>query len=303
MDNNTIYQELIKTVNENIVQKNADLKEYTFTKTGGNADILVFPTTYDEAQKIVSFAYQQEIPLTILGNGSNVIIKDGGIRGIVLNLLKLNIIGVVGKKITAQSGAAIMEVSQAAYNNSLTGLEFACGIPGTVGGALYMNAGAYGGEVSHVFEKAVVLNRKGELLTMNKDDLGLKYRSSNVEKENYVVLEVTFSLQEADAELIKEKMIYLTYLRQLKQPLEYPSCGSVFKRPPNHYSGKLIQDSGLQGEKIGGAQVSTKHAGFIVNVGGATATDYIKLIQLIQKKVKEKFEVELETEVKIIGED
>ncbi|MGX5609150.1 UDP-N-acetylmuramate dehydrogenase [Bacillus cereus] len=298
-----VYNELLNILDSNKVKKDEPLKRYTFTKTGGNADYFVLPTTYKEVQDVIKYANQNNIVFTILGNGSNLIVKDGGIRGIVLNLTKLTDISLKNNKIIVQSGATIIDTSRFALENHLTGLEFACGIPGTVGGAVYMNAGAYGGEVSHAIESVVVLTRDGEILNLNRDDLELEYRKSVIPKKGYLVLEATFALQEGEYNEIKEKMDELTFLRESKQPLEYPSCGSVFKRPPGMFAGKLIQDSGLQGKQIGGAQVSTKHAGFMVNVDKATASDYVKLIRYVQETVKAKFDVELETEVKIIGEE
>lgn len=298
-----VYNDLLNILDSNKVKKDEPLKSYTFTKTGGNADYFVLPTTYKEVQDVIKYANQNNIVFTILGNGSNLIVKDGGIRGIVLNLTKLTDISLKNNKIIVQSGATIIDTSRFALENHLTGLEFACGIPGTVGGAVYMNAGAYGGEVSHAIESVIVLTRDGEILNLNRDDLELEYRKSVIPKKGYLVLEATFALQEGEYNEIKEKMDELTFLRESKQPLEYPSCGSVFKRPPGMFAGKLIQDSGLQGKQIGGAQVSTKHAGFMVNVDKATASDYVKLIRYVQETVKAKFDVELETEVKIIGEE
>lgn len=298
-----VYNDLLNILDDTKVKKDEPLKKYTFTKTGGNADYFVLPTTYQEVQDVIKYANQNKIDFTILGNGSNIIIRDGGIRGIVLNLTKLTDILLKDNKVIVQSGATIIDTSKFALENHLTGLEFACGIPGTVGGAVYMNAGAYGGEVSHVIENVLVLTRDGEILNLNKDDLELEYRNSSISREGYLVLEATFALQEGDYNKIKEQMDELTFLRESKQPLEYPSCGSVFKRPPGMFAGKLIQDSGLQGKQIGGVQVSTKHAGFMVNVGEGTASDYVKLIRYVQETVKSKFNVELETEVKIIGEE
>ncbi|MGM9925272.1 MAG: UDP-N-acetylmuramate dehydrogenase [Bacillus sp. (in: firmicutes)] len=298
-----IYNDLTKLVNVENVWKEEPLKKYTFTKTGGHADVLVFPTSYQEVEAVYKYAKRQRIPLTILGNGSNLIIRDGGIRGIVMILTKLNRITVDGDRIIAQSGAAIIDVSRTALAHHLTGLEFACGIPGTAGGALFMNAGAYGGEVKDVLESAIVLDEEGNIRELTKDEFDFGYRTSAFAKKNYCVLEGTFLCEPGDAAAIKAKMDELTFLRESKQPLEYPSCGSVFKRPPNHFAGKLIQDSELQGVQIGGVQVSTKHAGFMVNVDGGTASDYIALIEHVQKTVFEKFGIKLETEVKIIGEN
>lgn len=288
---------------EEKIRVNEPLSKYTFTRTGGNADLLILPTTYQEVQGIVKYTHSNNVPLTILGNGSNLIIKDGGLRGVVLVLTELNDISLKGNKIIAQSGAAIIDTSRFALQHHLSGLEFACGIPGTVGGAVYMNAGAYGGEVKDVLEHVLVLTEDGELKTLLNHELELEYRSTIISKEKFLVLEATFSLQPGDTKEIKAKMDELTFLRESKQPLEYPSCGSVFKRPPGLFAGKLIQDSGLQGKTIGGVQVSTKHAGFMVNINNGTATDYLNLIKYVQDTVYEKFGVMLETEVKVIGED
>ncbi|AJH79415.1 MULTISPECIES: UDP-N-acetylmuramate dehydrogenase [Heyndrickxia] len=303
MAEKTILQDLRSLIYPREILEDEPLSKYTFTKTGGKADILIFPETYEEVQKTVRFASLNGVPYTILGNGSNLIIKDGGIRGIVLILTKLAKISHTGNDITAQCGAAIIDVSRYALKQNLTGLEFACGIPGSVGGALYMNAGAYGGEIKDVLKSALVLTKTGKMKRLEKSDLSFQYRKSSIAENGEIALEGTFSLKPGDAQEIKAKMDELTYLRESKQPLEYPSCGSVFKRPPGYFAGKLIQDSGLQGKRIGGVEVSTKHAGFMVNVGGGTATDYMNLIKFVQKTVKEKFGVDLETEVKIIGED
>lgn len=303
MTTSNIYNDLNKLMNNEHVFQNEPLKKYTFTKTGGNADLLVLPTSYNEVEAIYKYAKQHEIPLTILGNGSNLIIRDGGIRGIVMILTMLNKILVDGNRIIAQSGATIIDVSRTALAYELTGLEFACGIPGTAGGALFMNAGAYGGEVKDVLESAIVLDEEGNLLTLSKEDFDFGYRTSAFAKKQFCVLEGTFYCEKGRPEEIKAKMDELTFMRESKQPLEYPSCGSVFKRPPGHFAGKLIQDSNLQGVQIGGVQVSTKHAGFMVNVDHGTASDYVALIKHVQKTVFEQFGVELETEVKIIGED
>src|SRR5690625_5297475 len=216
---------------------------------------------------------------------------------------KLSTIRVEGTRIIAQSGALIANVSKRALDEHLTGLEFACGIPGSVGGALFMNAGAYGGEIKDVLIQAVVIDRYGEMKTVAAEDLNLSYRTSNIPDNEYIVLEGEFGLQHGDYENIKATMDDLTFKRESKQPLEYPTCGSVFKRPPGYFAGKLIQDSGLQGKQIGGAQVSLKHAGFIVNSHEYYAHVYIELIQFVQQVVKEKYDVVLEREVKIIGED
>lgn len=303
MKNYDVKEKFLQIMTEDEVKIDEPLSQYTYTKIGGKADYLLFPTTFEQLQNAYKVALEAGIPITILGNGSNVLIKDGGIRGVVFNLTKLVTIRLEGDKVFAESGAALIDTSRFALEHSLTGLEFACGIPGSIGGALYMNAGAYGGEIADVLESATVLTSAGEIISVRKEDLDLGYRTSNIAKNHYVVLEAIFKLQPGKQEEIKAKMDELTFLRESKQPLEYPSCGSVFKRPPGYFAGKLIQDSNLQGTKIGGAQVSTKHAGFIVNVDNATADDYISLIKHVQKTVKENYDVNLETEVRIIGED
>ncbi len=303
MNDHHTYEKLTKITTMKNVMVDEHLKNHTYTRLGGKADFYVTPETYEQVQQIVKLANKDNIPFTMLGNGSNLIVKDGGIRGIVLNLQKLASITADGTTVIAQSGARIIDVSRHALAKKLTGLEFACGIPGSVGGALFMNAGAYGGEIKDVLESAVVVNRDGDLLTLAANQLDLEYRSSNIPDNGYIVLEATFSLQNGNYDEIKAVMDDLTFKRESKQPLEYPSCGSVFKRPPGYFAGKLIQDSNLQGKQIGGAQVSLKHAGFIVNKDHASAKQYIDLIHFIQKTVKEKFGVKLEREVKIIGED
>lgn len=298
-----IYERLIDIVSEDNVVCNKPLKNHTYTKLGGDADYFVTPVTYEQVREVVQFSNVENIPFMLLGNGSNLIIKDGGIRGIVMYLGKLNRIAVDGTKVIAESGALIAEVSRKALGSHLTGLEFACGIPGSVGGALFMNAGAYGGEIKDVLLRATVVDRDGNIKVIEAKDLDLSYRTSNISQNGYIVLDAEFGLEEGEYESIKAVMDDLAYKRESKQPLEYPTCGSVFKRPPGYFAGKLIQDSGLQGKQIGGAQVSLKHAGFIINKEDASANEYIALIEHVQKVVKEKFGVELEREVRIIGDD
>lgn len=279
------------------------LSNYTFTKTGGKADLIAFPKNVDEVSKVVDFTKDNDVPLTVIGNASNLIVRDGGIPGMVMILTHMKQINTYGNQIIADAGARIIDTSEAAYQASLTGLEFAAGIPGSVGGAVFMNAGAYGGDVSNVITDIVTMDRQGNIHKIHGIDLHFGYRHSVVQEEDLIVLSATFSLKPGNATEIRKQMDYLNYLRASKQPLEYPSCGSVFKRPVGHYTGPLIQQAGLQGKMIGGAQVSTKHAGFIVNINHATATDYLNLIHLIQRTVWQKFNVHLETEVRIIGVD
>ncbi|ENH96485.1 UDP-N-acetylenolpyruvoylglucosamine reductase [Gracilibacillus halophilus YIM-C55.5] len=303
MDKQQVIRDLHDVIKETNFSVDELLKDHTYTKLGGKADVFVTPDTIDEVQQVIKYANAHDIPFTLLGNGSNVIIRDGGIRGIVLSLKKFATIQRDGNKVIAQSGARIIDASRFALNESLTGLEFACGIPGTVGGALYMNAGAYGGEVKDCLAHALVVDRFGEVHRIAAEGFDLAYRTSNIAEKGYIVLEATFQLEPGDAREIKAMMDDLTNRRESKQPLEYPSCGSVFKRPPGYFAGKLIQDSDLQGKGVGGAEVSTKHAGFIVNKSDATATEYISVIEMVQRTVKEKFGVALEREVRILGED
>ncbi|ANU24352.1 UDP-N-acetylmuramate dehydrogenase [Planococcus donghaensis] len=285
------------------VKVDEPLHLHTLTKMGGPADIFVAPTTEEETAFTVKYAYKNNIPLLLLGNGSNMVVRDGGFRGIVLTLKGLQTILIEGTKVYAQGGANIKKVSKAAAAKQLTGFEFACGIPGSIGGAMAMNAGAYGGEIKDVIKQATVLSKEGDLVVLSKEDLGLGYRKSIITKKGFYVLSAEFDLEVGNPMVIDAKMSELTYQRESKQPLEFPSAGSVFKRPPGNFAGKLIQDSGLQGKGYGGAEVSTKHAGFIVNKNNATANDYIKTIEMVKETVFKNFGIDLELEVKIVGED
>ena len=280
---------------------NEPLSKYTYTKTGGPADYLAFPKTTNEVKQLIEYCKKNNLEWICLGNASNLIVRDGGIKDVVIMLTEMNQVTVNDLTITAQAGAKLIDVTYIALDHDLTGLEFACGIPGSIGGAAYMNAGAYGGELADVFYCAEIILEDGTIKTLYKEDMNFSYRHSVIQDIKGIVLSVTFQLQSGEHTVIKEKMDELTYLRESKQPLEYPSCGSVFKRPEGHFTGKLIQDAGLQGHQIGGAQVSMKHAGFIVNIDHATATDYVTLIKHIQAVILEKFDVVLEPEVRIIG--
>lgn len=279
------------------------LSHYTFTHTGGPADWLAFPQNVQEVQQLVEYAHVQHMPLTILGNASNLIVKDGGIAGLVLILTDMKNITVHGHTVSADAGAAYIDVTKVARDHSLSGIEFAAGIPGSIGGAVFMNAGAYGGETQNVVSKATVMDRDGKIFELNNQELDFGYRHSSVQDRHLIVLSADFALTPGNYDDIKAEMDDLNARRAAKQPLDLPSCGSVFKRPKGYYAGKLIHDSGLQGYTSGGAQVSKKHAGFIVNINHGTATDYLNVIHHVQKVVKAKFGVSLETEVRIIGRD
>lgn len=296
------YIEITNQYPSIIVKENEPLSNYTYTQTGGPADLLFFPASVEEVSAVIEWVREQNLPLTILGNASNLIVRDGGIRGVTVILTELNKIKKEGSRLIVESGAPLIEVSQVALQYELTGLEFACGIPGSTGGAVYMNAGAYEGEVKDVIEKVTILTRDGEIIEVDNEAMEFTYRNSKLQETQDIVLNVTFKLKPGKKEKIRDRMEELTFLRTSKQPLEHPSCGSVFKRPTGHFTGKLIQDAGLQGLTWGGAQISTKHAGFIVNINQATATDYIELIQHIQEVILEEYDVQLETEVRIIGE-
>lgn len=303
MLNEDIYKELVTLCGEKNVLRDEPLKDHTLVRIGGRADFLVMPETYEAVAEVIRLKEKHQLPFTLLGNGSNVIVRDGGIRGIVLQFKHLTDIRVEGHQLIAQGGANIKDASRLAYEHNLAGLEFACGIPGSIGGAMVMNAGAYGGEVKDVIDHVKIVTQQGELRTLKKDELALGYRTSIISQNKDIVLEAVFTLEVGDQAAIKEKMDDFTFQRESKQPLEYPSVGSVFKRPPGYFAGKLIQDSGLQGKGVGGAEVSTKHAGFIINKSNATAADYIATIEMVRQKVKETFGVELELEAKIVGEE
>lgn len=279
------------------------MKSHTSFKVGGLVDILVTPEDDLEVQAIIRICNKNKVKYYLMGNGSNLIVRDGGIRGVVIKLTKLDKIQVEGNEIIAQGGASLHNVAQVALGSELKGMEFASGIPGSIGGAAAMNAGAYDGEMSMILESVLAINSEGELLTLTKDEMELSYRSSAILKHGYAVVKVTLSLHEGDKEVIKARMDTLAKKRSDIQPLEYPSAGSTFKRPEGYFSGKLIQDCNLKGVYVGGAQVSEKHSGFIINKNDASAKDILDLIVFVQNEVREKFGVELTTEVRIWGED
>lgn len=290
-------------VGDNNILIDEPMKNHTSFKVGGPADILIAPTTLNAVKESIILCKDNNIPYYIIGNGSNLLVRDGGIRGVVIKFSKLDYIKVEGDKVIAQSGAPLTNVCNEALKSKLAGLEFACGIPGSIGGAVTMNAGAYNGEISQVIESAKVIDKDGKVFLLDKEQLDLGYRMSAIQKYHYIVLEVTLGLHNGEYDTIKNRIMDLNRRRTEKQPLEYPSAGSTFKRPEGHFAAKLIEDTGLKGSSVGGAQVSEKHSGFIINKGNATADDILNLIEFVQNKVKEKFQVELHTEVRIIGEE
>ncbi|WP_412031065.1 UDP-N-acetylmuramate dehydrogenase [Apilactobacillus kunkeei] len=283
--------------------KNEPLSKYTFTETGGPADLVAFPKNTEEVRELLAMTKRDNLPITVLGNASNLIIKDGGIRGLVIILTEMNEITSHDDLVIAQAGARYIDTTIVAQQHGLTGMEFAAGIPGSIGGAVFMNAGAYGGETAEVIESVTVLTPENEIKTLSNSELDFGYRHSAVQDQDDIVLEATFKLSTGDKDEIQAEMDRLNELRESKQPLYLPSCGSVFKRPEGYFAGKLIHDAGLQGYQSGGAQVSKKHAGFIVNIDNATATDYLNVIKHVQETVYAKNKVHLETEVRIIGQD
>ncbi|UXZ09694.1 UDP-N-acetylmuramate dehydrogenase [Clostridium perfringens] len=298
------YKLLGEFYNEEDITVDSPMSEHIYFRVGGPADILVTPVNEEQVVNTLKLCREYNVPYFILGNGSNILVKDGGISGVVIKFNKLNKITTEGNCVTAQSGALLKDVSKAALENNLRGFEFACGIPGSIGGAVFMNAGAYDGEMAHVIKSARVIDENCNIKNLTKEELELGYRSSIVMKKGYVVIEATVELESGEYASIKDKIDDLTNRRESKQPLEYPSAGSTFKRPEGYFAGKLIQDSGLKGFSIGGAAVSEKHSGFVINKGGATAKDVLDVIAHVQKKtVKENFDVELHTEVRIIGRD
>lgn len=279
------------------------MSRHTTFKIGGAADYFLQPTSVMEIAGILKVCKEENVPYFVLGNGSNLLVSDKGYRGVIIQLFRnMNEIEVKGTEIRAAAGALLSGIAAAAKNASLTGFEFAGGIPGTLGGAVVMNAGAYGGEMKDVLKEVTVMTKEGEILTLPAEKLELGYRTSIIKKEEYLVLEAVLTLKEGNQEEIKARMRELTEQRVSKQPLEYPSAGSTFKRPEGYFAGKLIMDSGLRGYRVGGAQVAEKHCGFVINAGNATAADVVQLMNDVSKIVEEKFGVVLEPEVKFLGE-
>lgn len=299
-----IFEEkLEKCIDKNRIFKDEPMKKHTTFKVGGPADYFVVPQKISEAIEIVKACKEEQLPFYIIGNGSNLLVGDKGYRGVVIQLFKeLSDISVEGNVIRAQAGCRLSQIANEALKAGLGGFEFAAGIPGTLGGAVIMNAGAYGGEMKDVLSTVTVLTQKGEVKELKKEELGLGYRTSQVAKDNSIVLEATILLQPEDKEKIKAIMDDLRDRRVSKQPLEFPSAGSTFKRPEGYFAGKLIQDTGLRGYTVGGAQVSEKHCGFVINKGNATAEDVLTLINNVTEKVKENTGVTLEPEVKRLGD-
>ena len=280
------------------------MSRQTTFEIGGPADCLIFPQTIEEVCRVVALVREYDLPLTVLGNGSNLLVRDGGIRGVVLKFNgPMSEMRLEGSHIIAGAGAHLKDVSEFAAAHGLTGLEYACGIPGSIGGAIFMNAGAYGGETKDVAYSVRAVAKDGTVKTYSKEELDLGYRHSVFQGNGELICEVELALEPGDEGEIRQVMADYTQRREAKQPLEMPSAGSTFKRPEGYFAGTLIDQTGLKGLQVGGAQVSIKHAGFVVNAGGATAADVQNLIKEVQRLVFEKHGVKLYPEVRMIGED
>lgn len=297
-------QKLKKQLTAGTLLEREPMSKHTSFRIGGPADLFVQPANEEELWNALHLARQEKVPFFIVGNGSNLLVSDEGFRGMILHTGgMLKDISVEESVIYAQAGALLSTVAKTALEHGLAGMEFAAGIPGTLGGAVCMNAGAYGGEMKDILLDAEVLTQEGERLVLPVEELNLSYRHSVIFEKNYVVLAAHIRLSRGDTAEIKNRMNELAGARRDKQPLEYPSAGSTFKRPEGYFAGKLIQDAGLKGYTVGGAQVSEKHSGFVINRGGATAEEVRFLIRQVQQKVRSQFGVELEPEVRMLGFD
>ena len=299
----TGYEALAACVGEQNILTDEPMSRHTTFRIGGPADLYICPQNEEQLSAAISCCKEQDIPYFIIGNGSNLLVSDGGYRGAVIQIFRnMEAFSVEGQTIRAQAGSLLSTLAAAARDEGLTGMEFASGIPGTLGGAVTMNAGAYGGEMKDILRTVTVLDQKGAVRTIPAEELELGYRTSLVKKENWIVLGAEMTLESGDREAITARMEELREARTSKQPLTYPSAGSTFKRPEGHFAGKLIMDAGLAGAKIGDAQVSEKHCGFLINTGAATAADVWALICHVQDVVEETYGIRLEPEVKFLGE-
>ena len=279
------------------------MSRHTTFRVGGEAECMAVVETKEELSQLISYLGRIEQDYFVLGNGSNLLVGDKGYRGIIVKLgPRLSAVGVEKNHIAAGAGVLLSKVAYAARDAGLSGLEFAAGIPGSIGGAIVMNAGAYGGEMKQVVQMVRVMDKEGEILTLDNDTMEFGYRTSIIRDRPFIVLGVVLKLTPGNKEEISAKMEELMKQRKSKQPLEYPSAGSTFKRPEGYYAGKLIMDAGLRGYRIGGAQVSEKHCGFVINAGGASAADIREVIEEVQERVKDRFHVRLEPEVIFLGD-
>ena len=299
-----ILSSISEIIDEKRILRNEPMKKHTTFRIGGPADVLVKPATITEIEQVLQCCEEQAVPYYVVGNGSNLLVGDEGIRGVVLQLGNdfSEVEVCEDDTIWVQAGCMLSKVANLAAEHALTGMEFAAGIPGTIGGAVMMNAGAYGGEMKDIIECVTLLTPDREVLILPQDQMEFGYRESIVSKENYIVLEAKLRLQKGEPEAIEAKMKEYSEARRSKQPLEYPSAGSPFKRPEGYYAGKLIMDAGLAGYRVGDAQVSEKHCGFVINCGQATAKDVTAVMNDVIHRVAEAYQVELEPEVRKIGE-
>lgn len=296
-----LARKLTELVGEKNVVINADMAKYVTFKAGGTADYLVEPDSLEKLVSVINLLRTNNINYYVIGNGSNLLVADSGYKGVIIKIgNKISDVSVDGENITAYAGAFLSRLATLACENSLSGLEFAAGIPGFVGGAVAMNAGAYGGEFKDVINKVWLLDENGEIKCLSNEEMKFGYRSSIVQEKGYIVLKAELKLKKGEKDIISKEMNGHLEARREKQPLEYPSAGSTFKRPEGYFAGKLIMDAGLAGFSVGGASVSKKHCGFVINENNATATDIIDLMDKVNQIVYEKFQVRLEPEVKII---
>ena len=302
--NQSFYDKLTSVIAKERVYVDEPMSRHTTFRVGGPADFFVTPKTKEDVRDVILVCKEVGMPYYIIGNGSNLLVSDAGYRGVIVQIYKeMNEVKVEGDLVKAQAGALLSGIAAKALGAELSGFEFASGIPGTIGGACVMNAGAYGGEMKDVLESVTVLTGEGKIIELGRNELELGYRTSVIAKKGYIVLGAVLKLERGDGEKIKTYMDELKEKRVTKQPLEYPSAGSTFKRPEGYFAGKLIEDAGLRGFQVGGAQVSEKHCGFVINRDHATAADIMELMRQVQIRVKENSGVDLEPEVKRLGDE
>ena len=302
--NQNFYDKLNNVIGKDSILIDEPMSRHTTFRVGGPADFFVTPKAKEEVRDVIRICKEAGMPYYIIGNGSNLLVSDAGYRGVIVQIYKeMNEVKVEGDLVKAQAGALLSGIAAKALGAELSGFEFASGIPGTIGGACVMNAGAYGGEMKDVLESVTVLTGEGKIIELGRNELELGYRTSVIAKKGYIVLGAVLKLERGDGEKIKTYMDELKEKRVTKQPLEYPSAGSTFKRPEGYFAGKLIEDAGLRGFQVGGAQVSEKHCGFVINRDHATAADIMELMRQVQIRVKENSGVDLEPEVKRLGDE
>ena len=302
--NQNFYDKLNNVIAKDSILTDEPMSRHTTFRVGGPADFFVTPKAKEEVRDVIRICKEAGMPYYIIGNGSNLLVSDAGYRGVIVQIYKeMNEVKVEGDLVKAQAGALLSGIAAKALGAELSGFEFASGIPGTIGGACVMNAGAYGGEMKDVLESVTVLTGEGKIIELGRNELELGYRTSVIAKKGYIVLGAVLKLERGDGEKIKTYMDELKEKRVTKQPLEYPSAGSTFKRPEGYFAGKLIEDAGLRGFQVGGAQVSEKHCGFVINRDHATAADIMELMRQVQIRMKENSGVDLEPEVKRLGDE